>query len=171
MPDTEVKEILTKAVGLFFESLSTEFHGTVAAYDGVPTWLRKPNCGIRQWKVRLLPVTRLPRTFWTSKWCYYEMGVGPNGGGNFETATCAFMWAPNQTPQGAGAYEEPIDRILKRAEEASKGVFRIRWIGPKNSSQLLCCSFRGNPNPPEMAKQMKWLIENTLKEIQSLPSI
>ena len=171
MPDSESIGILTKAVNLLFRTLSPECVGEIAAYDRVPTWLRKPKCGIRQWKVRLLPVTKLPRTFWTAKWGYYEMGVGPNGGGKLETATCAFMWAPNQLPQGGGYYLEPVTAILKRASDASNGSFQIRWIGPKESSQLLCCSFRGHPSPDEMAKTMKWLVENTLREIQAVPSL
>ena len=169
MIESEVKSTLMRAKDLFLRSLDPEYQGRVAAYDEVPTQFQKPGCGIDQWKVRILPVTRLPRTLWTAKWGYYEMGIGPNGGGNLETATCAFMWGPNQKNQGGGAYREPINRILMQAEVASNGVFRVRWIG--HASQLLCCSFRGHPNPVEMAKQMKWLIENTLTEIQSVPSL
>ena len=99
------------------------------------------------------------------------MGVGSNGGGNLETATCAFMWAPDQQPQGGGFYSQSVDRVLKVAEAASNGAFHIRRIGPKGSSQLLCCSFKGYPDPKAMAIQMKWLVENTLKSIQSIPSL
>ena len=164
-------EVLIVAKDLLFSTLAPEFAKQLKAHRNDPTPVVKPDCGIDHWHIRILPNSKpslIPHRFWTSNWCFYEMGIGPNGGGGLETATCAFMWAPNQEKQGGGAYGRRVTEILEQTETASKGLFRIRWNG---ASQLLCYSFRGHLNADPIAAQMKWLIEHTLKRFQAIPSL
>ncbi|RME90196.1 MAG: hypothetical protein D6766_13625, partial [Verrucomicrobia bacterium] len=79
-----------------------------------PTHLRKPTQRIDQWRIRLLPVTRRPRTFWSNNWGFYEITVGSilNGGALGSVWFCHF---PNQKATGSGHYVDGIRDVLDQA--------------------------------------------------------
>lgn len=170
MDNTERIEIAKKARDRFFEIVDAAFRSKLEAHADDPSPVHKPNLGVDHSHVRILPVRaeRCPRRLWQDKWCFYEIAVGQNGGGGLETGTCAFVWPPNQKASGGGGYRSAISPILKEAAAASKERFSILHLG---GSELLRYSFRGHPDPNEMAAQLKWLVEHTLNTIQAVPSI
>lgn len=169
MNEIEAKSLLRESLDLFFKALSPEFADQVRAHRADPTRLCKPKTDTDYWHIRILPAVMLPKKFWAAGACFYELGIGQNGGSALECSTCALrMWGSSQKGRGGGFYKEPINRVIKRAETVSEGTFESRTVG---AAKMLCCPFRGEVDPKAMAEKMKWLVEHTLKEIQAVPSL
>ena len=73
-------------------------------------------------RLRLLPVSRMPKQFWNSKWCFYEIGVGVYGGGqNF--GGVQFVMYPAQQVCGKGQYRSQVEALLNQLNPRSGASF------------------------------------------------
>ena len=166
-------QAIVKAALEEFLRLPSEITGRV-----LPEWesgyfekadpIDKPNKGIRHFRIRLLPAKpRLPRKFWTKSWCFYEMNVGAYEG---SAARCEvqFFMGGNNSACSSGKYNDAVDPILsavsrKRSDAEHISIYWTPYAHLRIRNKI--------PDPARMAGDMAWIIENTLDQFESIPSV
>lgn len=134
--------------------------------EPLPDLLDKPQYGIKQYRTRILPTRkyRLPRRFWSKDRGFYEVGAGVYGG--LDRAQVRFMMAGNQQVANGGKYNQAVNAVLSSVQKRRPRLVHIP-VAEKTYAQLYL-RLRA-PDPEQMAKELLWLIENTLFEFQKFP--
>lgn len=124
-------------------------------------------------RARLLPEDRRPREFWTSSWCFYEIGVGnyPLAPANF--GEVQFVMFPDQKPCGAGRYGRAVRAILDSlASQGRPGLFFNPAGGDKRKAILCGFVYKVGSHKEfpvkTAAADLEWLIRNTLPRFADL---
>jgi hypothetical protein len=68
-------------------------------------------------RARILPRHKAPLQFWSSSWCFYEIGVGryaPAPGEGLNLGGIGFTMFPDNKQCGGGIYRRPVTSILEQ---------------------------------------------------------
>lgn len=132
--------------------------------------------GSRIAKIRVLPNRKdsAPLQFWSSKNCFYEIGVGVYRGRANCLGAVQFMMYPNYKACGNGRYTAGVREILSKLQPASKENFFLHFMVPPIEDAILC-GFQYSVNPgqttfpvEQAAQDLAWLIQETLPKFQVL---
>jgi hypothetical protein len=139
-----------------------------------PDYLKKKGGQIDISRIRILPKFKRPSRFWSSAWCYYEIGVGTNDGSALTLGGVTFLQFSNQTVCGAMHHYRPLLEILRAVQSLRPADFSVGTQNSTGVPQPSCFRrYRANPEqktfPVDLAaKDLAWLIQETLPAIEQL---
>lgn len=124
-------------------------------------------------KIRLLPLDRAPKSFWSSSWCFYEIGVGRYEIGRANFGGVQFVMYPNSKQCGSGRYLPGVTAILKSLKAGPRKGFFLNLSGGRSGAAILCgfhyCLGEFREFPVETAADdLAWLIQQTLGKFAAL---
>jgi hypothetical protein len=127
--------------------------------------------GMDHYRCRIIPGyrPRFPKSFWTPKGCFYEIGIGEYPG-HSRNSRVQFFMAANQGVCGRGYYNDAINHILGGVAK-KRADLHFQPVANKCYAQLWIHGKGLAPDPLEMAKDIVWIIEETLPDILSLKSL
>jgi hypothetical protein len=138
-----------------------------------PQQLRKGDTDIC--RLRILPVTKRPVRFWSSQWCFYEIGIGhyaAHHGEGLNVGGITFVQFPFNQSCGKGRYLKPVLDVLRQLQAQRPGEFSLTEAREKDATifqrRYFISSF---PNFPTSvaAKDLAWLVQKSLPKFQNIP--
>lgn len=125
-------------------------------------------------KLRILPRTKAPVRFWSSSWCFYEVGIGHyarRDGEGLNVGGIQFLQFSNNAQCGAGAYAKQVEAILTQLH-GLRPEFRLDRPGSGDQDH---CSLERRyfvkqfaAFPVQVAAaDLAWLIKESLSRFQA----
>lgn len=145
---------------------------TVPPSDPQP--LKKKDADIM--RLRILPKRKHPVQFWSSSWCFYEIGVGSYGRGNgtgLNIGGISFVQFPNQKACGEGRYLRSVSDIVRGLQRQRNTEFEVVVAGEAGavSTQLFRRYMtKSSPQFPVQiaAEDLAWLIQHSLPKFEAI---
>jgi hypothetical protein len=120
-----LEEVFQTTIRLLPEAIGRDL--TLASRD--PSELKKGGTDIH--RMRILPRKKRPAQFWSSSWCFYEVGIGryePGSGEGLNLGGIQFFQNPNAQVCGKGKHSGGLIPILK-CLAAIRPEFRFEVYG------------------------------------------
>ena len=120
------------------------------------------------------------RGFWSSSWCFYEIGCGryrPRGAEGWNVGGTGLFSAIRQKGCGGGKYEAPLRGILSKALASRPTEFTLLKPGDYDDEKektafFLQRRYVGSQFPSfpiqQAAEDAVWLIQSTLPQIDAM---
>lgn len=168
MEDREYAAIAVKTWEQCVHTLPTSLKTSLEIQSPDPKRFKKYGDSLDIMRLRLLPVKRAPKSFWSPKFCYYEIGIGPYDGG---LCLGGVQWIqfPNQKVCGANQWLPQVQSILN-ATNQKRPEFQIHSGIPELTA--IQQFYYAKPHkffPSELAgKDLAWLIEETFPAFVAL---
>lgn len=165
------KEQALAAYDLTLEKLDSTLRKSIRKPPADPRPLDKGGASIM--RLRLLPKERAPQLFWSSAWCFYEIGVGnyPIDRANF--GAVQFVMFPENKQCGSGRFRPGVEGITRGLQPDGRKGFFLDLRGGVNGAAILCgfryCLGEFSAFYPETAAEnLAWLIKGTLRAFAAL---
>ena len=156
----------TKCLALLPKNLAANLN----IHSSDPKRLRKKGT-LDIMRVRILPVQKAPVSFWSSAWCFYQIGIGTYDGSALCLGGVDFVQFSGQKVCGAGHWFKPVKDILAKLEAARPNVFSV---DPRTDIQcaIIGARYRAKPHkyfPVDLAAaDLAWLIKQSLPRFEAL---
>lgn len=128
------------------------------------------------WGTELLPRHKFPVGFWSSTWCFYEIGVGRHHklflGESLFHWQVQFLHTPNTRQCSKNSYREGVRHVFTQVAAQRPREFRFKdcdssWVYLQLVRRYYVSS--SPPFTPELGgRDLAWLINETLPRIAAL---
>jgi hypothetical protein len=122
-------------------------------------------------RMRILPRKKAPVSFWSSTWCFYELGVGVYDGA-LTVGGVLFVQFPYQKVCGRGSYATPVADILRALGTGKESAFECHIpSGPGDCTtykRLYRCKQFPIFSVDQATEDLCWLVSNTLPKFEAL---
>ena len=161
-------ELAIETYNLTLGQLPPSLSGTTGKVSSDPQSIPFKKSGGSIIRIRLLPIDRsTPSTFWDTRWCFYEIGVGTYEGDHNCLGRVQFVMYPDNLKCGSGRHRGAVTQILSKLSAPAGGSYFFDPLGgPKQAALLSGFQYRTPPqtsfSPEVAARDLAWLIVETL---------
>ena len=120
-------------------------------------------------RLRVLPKRKAPLNFWSTSWCFYEIGIGTYDG-TLNVGGVQFVQFPFQKVCGSSRYWRQVINVLESLKDGRVGEFQMLPSTGPGTPTLYQRFYRNRDFPlfpvTEAAQDLSWLLQKTLPQFE-----